>query len=159
MIWDRIFGTYQAEKDKIYFGVVSPTPNTYDSMILQFGYYRDVWDKFQKVEGFGNKMSALFKGPGWSPGKPRLGLISDVPEPDPTAPKYSYDPHIPEWKKYYIGLHGAIVGLGFYLMADHPTMVSLAQYNLPSLFNQKANRISRQFEIIIRLDIEFLVGN
>ena len=129
MIWDRIFGTYQTEKDKIYVGVLSPTPKTYDPMTLQFGYYRNVWQKFNKVQGLGNKMSALFRGPGWSPGKPRLGLISDVAEPDPNAPKYSYDPYIADWKKFYIGLHGVIVGLGFYLMADHPTIVCLVFYD------------------------------
>jgi len=120
-----MFGTYQTEKEKIVYGVVSPTPKTYDSMILQFGYYRDVWHKFQKVEGFGNKMSALFKGPGWTPGKPRLGDIKDVPEPDHNAPKYSHDPYIPEWKKYYIGFHSLILVLGFYLMADHPMIVCI----------------------------------
>ncbi|CAG2113484.1 unnamed protein product [Medioppia subpectinata] len=87
MVWDRLFGTHQTEKEKILYGVVSPTPKTYDSMILQFGYYRDVWQKFCKVEGFCNKMSALFKGPGWTPGKPRLGDINDVPEVDYTLPK------------------------------------------------------------------------
>ena len=92
MIWDRIFGTYQTEREKIVFGVVSPTPQTFDSMTLQFGYYKDVAKKFQSVEGFANKMSALFKGPGWAPGKPRLGLLEEVPTPDPNAPKYSWGP-------------------------------------------------------------------
>ena len=29
--------------------------------------------------GLGNKLSVLLKGPGWAPGKPRLGLNSDIP--------------------------------------------------------------------------------
>ncbi|CAG2174203.1 unnamed protein product, partial [Oppiella nova] len=120
MIWDRIFGTYQEEKEKIVFGVVSPTPNTYDSMTLQFGYYNDVVKKFNSVDGWGNKMSALFKGPGWAPGKPRLGLIKEVPEPDPAAPKYSYDPFIPLWRKFYVLFHGTIVLVAFIQLADHP---------------------------------------
>ena len=123
MVWDRIFGTYQTEKEKIVFGVVSPTAQTFDQLTLQFGYYRDVWAKFNRMQGFGNKMSALLKGPGWSPGKPRLGLISDVPEPDMTAPKYSYDPYIPDWKKWYVGSHMVIYLLQFFLLADHPHMV------------------------------------
>ena len=123
MVFDRIFGTHQTEKERVVFGVVSPAPQTFDSMTLQFGYYRDIWHKFKSVEGFGNKMSALFKGPGWAPGKPRLGLISDVPEPDMNAPKYSYDPSIPFWKMVYIGVHGAFVAIGFYVLADHPFVV------------------------------------
>jgi alkylglycerol monooxygenase len=129
MIWDRIFGTHQTEKEKIVFGVVSPTPKTFDSMILQFGYYKELWHKFQTVQGFGNKMSALFKGPGWAPGKPRLGLISDVPEPDPTLPKYSYDPYIPLWRKMYVFAHGSFLVLAFYLMADHPSVVCFKLIN------------------------------
>ncbi|KAJ6220027.1 hypothetical protein RDWZM_005839 [Blomia tropicalis] len=121
MIWDRMFGTYQREKkdDELVFGVVSPTPSTFDPMILQFGYYRDVYNKICKMETFGDKMSALFKGPGWSPGKPRLGLISDVPEPDRSAPKYSYDPKTSVWIKLYVGLHGTIMLLGLYLIGHH----------------------------------------
>lgn len=30
--------------------------------------------------GFCNKISVLFKGPGWEPGKPRLGDPADIPE-------------------------------------------------------------------------------
>ncbi|CAG2179258.1 unnamed protein product, partial [Oppiella nova] len=120
MIWDRMFGTHQTEKEKILYGVVSPTPKTYDSMILQFGYYRDVWRKFCKVEGFWNKMWALFKGPGWAPGKPRLGDIKDVPEVDYSQPKYSHDPYIADWKKVYIAYHSIVVVLGFYLLGEHP---------------------------------------
>ena len=123
MIWDRIFGTHQTEQEKIIYGVVADTPKTYDSMVLQFGYYRDVWQKFKRVNGFGNKMAAIFKGPGWEPGKPRLGLISDVPEPDPTLDKYSYDPYIPIWKKIYVAIHGFIIVLGFFILADHPFIV------------------------------------
>ena len=124
MIWDKIFGTYQKEKEKIIYGVVSPMPKTFDAVTLQFCYYRFVWQKFKNVKGFVNKMSALFKGPGWSPGKPRLGLRSDVPEPDPIAPKYIHDPYIPDWKRWYTGLHGVVIILGFYLLGDHPYIVS-----------------------------------
>lgn len=127
MIWDRLFGTYQAEEEneKIIFGVVSPVPKTFDPMILQFGYYKDVWNKIKSVSGFKNKLYCLIKGPGWGPGKPRLGLISDVPQPDPDAPKYTYTPKVEVWKKAYIYVHSMIVVLGFYLMADHPLIVSM----------------------------------
>ena len=125
MIWDRIFGTHQTEKEKIVYGVVSPMPKTYDSMVLQFGYYRDVYQKFRDVDGLGNKLSALFKGPGWEPGKPRLGLIKEVPEPDPAGPKYSYDPFIPLWKKFYVMIHSSIMLVAFMQLADHPTLVRL----------------------------------
>lgn len=126
MIYDRMFGTYQREikDDEIVFGVVSPTPDTFDPFVLQFGYYKDVYNKFMQMDTFGDKMSALLKGPGWSPGKPRLGLISDVPEPDRSLPKYSYDPETPSWIKLYASFHLFIMLVGLYVIGQHDLVVS-----------------------------------
>ena len=125
MIWDRIFGTYQQELDdeKIVFGCVASTPATFDLITLQFGYYRDVIVKFKQMHGIKNKLWALVKGPGWAPGKPRLGLLSDVPVPELNVGKYTYQPHIATWKKVYVYVHGFIITMGFYLIADHSLIV------------------------------------
>ena len=123
MLWDRVFGTHQIERQVIYFGVVSPTPHTMDPFVLQFGFYKNIWQKFFTYEGFGNKISVLMKGPGWAPGKPRLGLLDDIPEPDPTEPKYNYDPYIAEWRKCYVFFQSAIFGFGFYILADNQFIV------------------------------------
>lgn len=132
MIWDRMFGTYQKERteDELVFGVVSPTPNTFDPMKLQFGYYRDVYDKFVKMDNFNDKMSALLKGPGWSPGKGRLGSISDVPEPDRSAPRYTYDPETTLWVKIYVAFHGFIILMGFYFIGHHSLIVSILCFSM-----------------------------
>ena len=125
MIWDRIFGTYQTVKDPIVFGVVSPTPKTFDSMTLQFGYYKCVIKKFKSVNGFRNKFNALFMGPGWEPGKPRLGLINDISEPDLTVKKYSYDPFIPIWKQFYVLVHYTVILTLFLLLSDNHNLVCM----------------------------------
>lgn len=125
MIWDRLFGTYQAEKHTIVFGCVSPTPAHFDLLGLQFAYYKDVFKKVSSMTTFSDKLWALLKGPGWAPGKPRLGLLSDVPEPDPSAPKYAYQPFIAVWKKVYVYVHSFIIFTGFYMMADHPLIVRI----------------------------------
>ena len=31
------------------------------------------------MDGLLNKLYVFIKGPGWSPGKPRLGVITDIP--------------------------------------------------------------------------------
>ena len=36
--------------------------------------------RFLKIDGLANKVSVLLKGPGWAPGKPRLGINSEIPE-------------------------------------------------------------------------------
>lgn len=39
-----------------------------------------MWDVFKETEGLGNKLAVIWKGPGWTPGKPRTGLIEDIPD-------------------------------------------------------------------------------
>lgn len=34
----------------------------------------------KEYDNWGDKLSVSLKGPGWTPGKPRLGDINDVPE-------------------------------------------------------------------------------
>lgn len=39
-----------------------------------------MWDVFKETEGLGNKLAVIWKGPGWARGKPRTGLIEDIPD-------------------------------------------------------------------------------
>jgi alkylglycerol monooxygenase len=43
---------------------------------MQFFYYPKIWSRM----GEHDKLSVILKGPGWTPGKPRLGDPNDVPE-------------------------------------------------------------------------------
>jgi alkylglycerol monooxygenase len=53
--------------------------------------------------GMKNRLSFLFNGPGWSPGKPRLGLPQDISEvPEDIVP---YHRPTPKWLDVYILLH------------------------------------------------------
>ena len=36
-------------------------------------------ERFREMEGWKYKLSVLFCGPGWGPGKPRTGDIKDIP--------------------------------------------------------------------------------
>lgn len=48
--------------------------------LFQFHHLVNIWTTFWATPGFFNKFSVMFKGPGWSPGKPRLGLSEEIPE-------------------------------------------------------------------------------
>ncbi|KAF7488343.1 Alkylglycerol monooxygenase [Sarcoptes scabiei] len=121
MIFDRIFGTYQAEEEKIVFGTTEPPYETFDSLTLHFYYYYDsVWKKFKSMTTFKDKMKALFYGPGWAPGKPRTGLLSDIPPVDPHQPIERYDCEISFMESYYVMAHSFLIALGFYIITDHP---------------------------------------
>jgi hypothetical protein len=40
---------------------------------LKFFHFKNVASKFMEMQTWQDKLSALFKGPGWRPGLPRLG--------------------------------------------------------------------------------------
>lgn len=46
----------------------------------KFHHLLYIWNTFWATPGFFHKFSVLFKGPGWGPGKPRLGLSEEIPE-------------------------------------------------------------------------------
>uniref|UniRef100_A0A8D1V9Q8 Transmembrane protein 195 n=1 Tax=Sus scrofa TaxID=9823 RepID=A0A8D1V9Q8_PIG len=79
IIWDRIFGTFEAENEKVVYGLTHPI-NTFEPFKVQFHHLVNIWTTFWATPGFFNKFSVMFKGPGWSPGKPRLGLSEEIPE-------------------------------------------------------------------------------
>lgn len=65
IIWDRMFGTFAAEKDteELAYGLVHPV-DTFDPIELQVFNYRYIFKKFWETESLSDKMSVLFKGPG-----------------------------------------------------------------------------------------------
>ncbi|KAM9307650.1 alkylglycerol monooxygenase [Gastrophryne carolinensis] len=92
IIWDRMFGTFVPEKEKVVYGLTHPI-NTFDPFSVQLQHLIYMWDTFWSTPGFTNKLSVIFKGPGWGPGKPRLGLPEELPEvtgnEKPYGPKLS----------------------------------------------------------------------
>lgn len=47
--------------------------------LLQGHSYVDVFKRAFNSQG-ANKLGVILNGPGWEPGKPRLGLVEDIPE-------------------------------------------------------------------------------
>ncbi|XP_076351490.1 alkylglycerol monooxygenase-like [Tachypleus tridentatus] len=115
IIWDRIFGTFECEEEEVVYGATHPV-TTFDPFYLQLGHFTHIFKTFWEVKGFTNKLSVLFKGPGWAPGKPRLGLIQDIP--DVHAPIDRYNPHLPTWCKVYVLVHFSLILVAFMELAD-----------------------------------------
>ncbi|XP_067221510.1 alkylglycerol monooxygenase isoform X2 [Chanodichthys erythropterus] len=89
IIWDKMFGTFTPESDKVVYGLTHPI-NTFEIWSVEFLYYPYLWQRFWEAEGISNKLSVILKGPGWTPGKPRLGDIADIPQI--TGEEMPYDP-------------------------------------------------------------------
>lgn len=78
IIWDRIFGTFVGEKEdeEIIYGLVFNQPS-FNPLNLQTFYSEYIIQKFSTMKGWRHKLAAIFYGPSWQPGKPRLGDEKD----------------------------------------------------------------------------------
>nr|XP_004652903.2 alkylglycerol monooxygenase [Jaculus jaculus] len=110
IIWDRIFGTFEAEKEPIAYGLTHPI-NTFELFKVQFHHFHYIWTTFWATPGFFHKFSVIFKGPGWGPGKPRLGLSEEIPEV--TGQEVPFSSPVSQVLKIYSVLQFAVM-LAFY---------------------------------------------
>lgn len=109
IIWDRMFGTFAAERkdEQIAYGLVHNL-QTFDPLYVQVCMYWHLLLRFLRIDGLANKVSVLLKGPGWAPGKPRLGINSEIPEIKGTKIEI-YGPKTPKWLTVYAVLQYLMV--------------------------------------------------
>ena len=48
--------------------------------LLQFHHLKCMWKRTFEYSKLSDKLSVYFKGPGWSPGKPRMGVYEELPK-------------------------------------------------------------------------------
>ena len=89
IIWDRMFGTFEAERksDPVVYGLVTPIAS-WNPFWIQICIYIKLFNRFNEVKGLKNKLSVLLKGPGWTEGSPRLGDRSTLPDVHAPQPRY-----------------------------------------------------------------------
>ncbi|XP_046333271.1 alkylglycerol monooxygenase-like [Haliotis rufescens] len=119
IIWDRLFGTFEPEAEEVVYGLTHPL-NTFDQFWVQFGFLKYMIERFNEMKGPANKLCTLFFGPGWAPGKPRTGELSDIP--DVHAPEKQYNPQVQLWLKVYVVVHFFLTFLGYQLLFDSKQM-------------------------------------
>lgn len=64
MLRDRLFGTYQAEEEKVMYGLMSNI-NTSNPISINFYEWKEMFRDMGKVDGFKNKWHYMVKPPGW----------------------------------------------------------------------------------------------
>ncbi|XP_052803718.1 alkylglycerol monooxygenase-like [Mya arenaria] len=120
IIWDRLFGTFTAEKDTVAYGLTHPI-NTFEPFTIQAGYIKYLLERLGSLRGLGNKICNFLYGPGWLPGKPRLGNIEDIPKVE--SPVRKYDVRMPSWLSVYVFVHFMLFAGGYQeLMARKTTL-------------------------------------
>lgn len=125
IIWDRLFGTFTAEKEKVVFGLVSPI-NTFEILYVQLHYYLYLGRRSTTFKTISDKCLTFINGPSWKPGKPRLGDHLDNPKV--TGQEV---PHGSSWSlplQMYVIIH-FLLALGTYQDVFDNKM-TLSQFNI-----------------------------
>jgi sterol desaturase/sphingolipid hydroxylase (fatty acid hydroxylase superfamily) len=68
IIWDRMFGTFAAERQRPRYGLTYPV-NTYNVLRLQFGEYAAIARDVRRARGWRDRLGYLFGPPGWTPAR------------------------------------------------------------------------------------------
>ncbi len=71
IIWDRMFGSFQAEIQRPTYGLTTPV-GTYNILKLQYGEYGNIIRDVRAAERFRDKLGYVFMPPGWHPGEKRI---------------------------------------------------------------------------------------
>ncbi|UTW55210.1 sterol desaturase family protein [Kordiimonas sp. SCSIO 12610] len=64
IIWDRMFGTFEEEKEKVVYGVTEPI-NSVNPIIVFFCGFIWMFKRIKEEKGFGNKIKTIFLPPDW----------------------------------------------------------------------------------------------
>eukprot|EP00095_Tigriopus_kingsejongensis_P011023 maker-scaffold109_size355148-snap-gene-0.15 protein:Tk11023 transcript:maker-scaffold109_size355148-snap-gene-0.15-mRNA-1 annotation:"transmembrane protein 195" len=111
IIWDRMFGTFEWERqdEEIVYGLVDQ-PQYFSPLRHQIEYYINVLRKARSMDTWSDSVSAILKGPGWFPGTARLGDPMGVPE---IQKRKKYDPLVADWIKVYATFQFVLVFIAF----------------------------------------------
>ncbi|CAG2177071.1 unnamed protein product, partial [Oppiella nova] len=103
-----MLGTFEPEdpNEPAVYGLVKPV-QSYNPFYLQMHHWMAMIENMCSTQGWKNKLMIPFKGPGWAPGKPRLGYLDDIPHIE--QPVTYWNPKIHILQKIYTVWHFAVI--------------------------------------------------
>lgn len=145
IIWDKMFGTFQAEEERPTYGITKPI-NSWNAVWANFSHYAEMAKEMKMIPSWGDKIKYMFKKPGWLPDY--LGGYRPAPEVDKRT-YHKYDTPHPVQLNYYV-LFQYVICLGvtaFFLFkqaqftlgekAIATTLISIWVVNCGVLFESK----------------------
>jgi len=66
IIWDRMFGTFQAEEEEVVYGITKPL-SSWNPVWANFHYWYDLFTMAGKTSSLTDKLKVFIKPPGWEP--------------------------------------------------------------------------------------------
>lgn len=145
IIWDKMFGTFQAEEEHPTYGITKPI-NSWNPVWANFSHYAEMAKEINTIPLWTDKIRYLFKKPGWLP--EYMGGYRAVPAIDKRSYQ-KYDPAYPVRLSYYVLFQYIICLLvtGFFLLkhkeysmgekAIAASLISVWVVNCGVLFEQK----------------------
>jgi len=79
IVWDRLFGTYQAEEEEPVYGITKPLAS-WNPLWANLHYWIELLDLARRTRGWADRLRLFVKPPGWRP--PELGGYQAAPEVD-----------------------------------------------------------------------------
>lgn len=76
IIWDRIFGTFQKEEEKVVYGITTPL-NSWNPLWANLHYWRDIFRVSSKSKGI-DKLRVFFTTPGFSPDDGKIEISNPI---------------------------------------------------------------------------------
>jgi alkylglycerol monooxygenase len=84
IIWDKMFGTFQAEEEKPTYGITKPI-NSWNAVWANMSHYAEMGKDMKRIPKWSDKIKYMFMKPGWMPEE--LGGYRPAPEVDKASYK------------------------------------------------------------------------
>jgi alkylglycerol monooxygenase len=72
IVWDRLFGTFEPERERVVYGITSP-PKSWNPVWVNLHYFVELWAVAKQTRRWRDKVQIWFRNPEWRP--------ADVPHP------------------------------------------------------------------------------
>jgi alkylglycerol monooxygenase len=97
IIWDRLFGTFQAEEERPVYGITTPI-NSWNPIWANFSHYEAIGQQLRQAPTLTDKLRVLFYKPGWDA---KMAAYHPVPIVS-RADYQKYDTNVPNEVNYYV---------------------------------------------------------
>jgi alkylglycerol monooxygenase len=123
IIWDKMFGTFQAEEERPTYGITKPI-NSWNAVWANFSHYAEMGKDLKRIPRWSDKIKYLFMKPGWMPDY--LGGYRPVPEVE-KATYRKYDTPAPVFLNLYVLFQYVLCLIGTALFLFNASNFSLAE--------------------------------
>lgn len=103
IIWDRLFGTFEPEEEKVIYGVTKP-PRSWNPLYANVHYWGELWRLAGAATRWQDRVQIWFRGPGWLPEG-----VEEAEPVDNALHGVKYDARAPQRLNAYVLAHFALL--------------------------------------------------